>query len=149
MERGEEVMTVNRKVTGRAMSMPGGVGIGVAVSYIITLLGSALMAWLIDNRTMQMEGIGYGVMAMLLLASGIGAFVAKQLVKRRPLLVCTVCSIMYFLALLATTALFFGGKYHGVGVTLALIAGGGMCVAVLGVNKNKSATKSRRKIKTG
>ena len=139
-------MVMNRKVTGRAMSMPAGIAAGVGVSLGITLLGAVLLGWLIDRQTLDIGSIGYGAMVILLTAAALGALIAKALIKHRALVVCLISGAGYYLTLLAITALFFGGQYQGMGVTLGLVLAGAGAAGLLSLKKKKSITKGYRKL---
>ena len=136
-------MTVNRKVTGTAVTMPVGIGIGCAISMALTALGAGLTAKLISMEVLRENAIGYGAMIIVLLASIGGAGIAVNKVKKRMLQVVVLVGILYYGMLLAMTALFFGGQYQGMGVTaLLILAGCGVVVLIAGKEKK---TKSYRK----
>lgn len=130
-------MLANQKVTGRAASIPIGVGIGVLISLLITILGATVVAWLILTGRIAEGNIGYGSIVILLLSSGIGAYTAWKLIKHQRLLVCMVQSAVYYLVLLGCTALFFGGQYQGMGVTALVVLAGCGSVILLGLRREK------------
>ena len=136
-------MTVNRKVTGTAVSMPAGIAIGCVVSLLLTLAGSSLAAKLISDEILKDTAIGYGSMLIVLLASALGAVTAISRVKRRYLQVCLLSGVSYYGLLLCVTALFFGGQYQGMGVTAMLVLAGVGSVVLLGTKEKK--TKNFRK----
>lgn len=125
-------MVSNQKPTGRAVSMPAGLLFGTVVSVGMTLLAVGLIAKLVSSEFMMETQIGYGIMAALLAASFGGAMGASAKIKRQRLLVCALSGLIFFLLLLAITALFFGGQYEAVGVTGVLIFGGSMLAALSG-----------------
>ena len=140
-------MTVNRKVTGTAVSMPMGIGIGCGISMILTILGAGLAAKLISAEVLRENAIGYGAMMIILISSIAGAGIAVNKVKKRMLQVSVLVGMFYYALLLAMTALFFGGKYQGMGVTALLVmAGCGVVVLMAGREKK---TKKYRKGKRG
>lgn len=119
-------------ITGTAMSMPAGLAFGGAVSLGITLLGSALLAWLVHGEKLDPDQIGYGILILLLLGAFLGAEVAFRRIRRQRLLVCAASGVVYFGLLMAMTALFFGGQYSAVGVTALLILAGSCTAALVG-----------------
>lgn len=123
-------MTRNHKVTGRALSMPTSFAIGVCISLCITTLLSALLARLISTERLEWEKVGYGIMAILLIASAAGAKAACLLIKRRKLMSCAVSGMLYWLGLLMIAALFYGGQYSGIGVSGAVILCGSAVVCL-------------------
>jgi hypothetical protein len=141
-------MGMNQKVTGRAMSMPAGIALGIVISLTVTLIGAFLLGWLIDNQTLEVNSIGYGSMVILLSASALGSLAAKSLIKHRLLVVCLISGTGYYLSLLAITALFFGGRYQGMGVTLVMVLAGAGTAGLLSMKKKKSITKGYRKLQT-
>ena len=139
-------MTINRKVTGTAVSMPVGIGLGCVVSIILTIIGSAIAAKFISEEVIMESAIGYAVMIIILLATMAGSGIAVCKVKRRILQVSALAGFSYFLILLAATALFFGGQYQGMWATALLIAGGCGAVALMNSRDRKGmhSRKGRR-----
>lgn len=121
-------------ITGTASSMPAGLAMGGAVSLGITLLGSAVLAWLVHGERMDLDKIGYGILVLLLLGAFLGAEVAFRKIRRQRLLVCAASGVIYFGLLMALTALFFGGQYSAVGVTALLILAGSGTAGLLGLS---------------
>ena len=136
-------MTVNQKVTGTALSMPAGIALGCTAGMVITLAGSLMVAKLISDEILADTAIGYGAMFIVLLASAVGAAISSAKVKRLRLQVCLISGAVYYGSLLATTALFFGGQYQGMGVT-ALLVTAGMGAVILTGGSKKKARKYRK-----
>lgn len=133
-----------KKVTGTALGIPGGVGLGIVVSLLITLAGAALAAWLIASEKIGEGSIGYAAMVILALASASGALVAVLLTKRLRLQVCMLTGGCYFLTLLAMTALFFGGQYQGMGVSAVIILAMCALVAFLPAKNGRGSVKRKK-----
>lgn len=140
-------MVANRKVTGTAMSMPAGLGVGLLVSGAITLIGSMVVAWLVIRETIPETSVGYGTIGILLLSSILGAWAAVKRIKRQRLIVCLLAGLCYYLLLVACTATFFGGQYSGMGVTALVILGGSGAVGLMGLKGE--GTIKRKHIKYG
>ena len=136
-------MHTKKKVTGTAMAIPAGLGIGIAASLAVTLLGAAFIAWLIAGERIGEASTGYGAMAILVLASAVGAFVSSSLIKRLRLQICLLSGVGYFLMLLGMTALFFGGQYQGMGVSGITVLIG--CVAIAFLPGKNSRNGRKRK----
>lgn len=134
-------MKGKRKMTATTASMPGGLAVGGGVSLGVTLLLSAVLAWLVHRETIAMENIGYGILVLLLMASFLGAETAFGRIRRQRLLVCGLSGLIYFALLLSITALFFGGQYSGVGVTALLILAGSGAAALLGLRRGRGGKK--------
>lgn len=138
-------MVANRKVTGTASTMPVGLAIGLAVSLLVTVLGAALSAYFVLTEKIPEEGVGYCAGGILLLSSMLGAFVAEKRTKRKRLIVCVLLGGLYYAALTAATALFFGGQYQGMGVTALLVLAGSGCVGLLAAKKESGGKGVRKK----
>ena len=134
-------MVMNGKVTGTAMAMPAGIALGAGLSMLVTVVGSMLVAWLVSRESMPESAMGYGAMAILLIASALGAWLTAKRVKHRRLLVCALTGGVYYLCLLACTALFFGGQYSGMGVTALVVLAGCLSVGLMGLKGGKAPGK--------
>ncbi len=138
-------MSGQKKVTGKAFSMPLGLLTGSCVSMGITLSASALLAKLIDTEVMEWDNVGYGIMIMILLASFLGAFISYRKIRRQRMLVCGASGAVYLGILLSITAVFFGGQYEAVGVTAALVLAGSLTAGLLDMYAEGKG--KRRKVK--
>lgn len=138
-------MVVNKKVTGKAVPMAAGLGIGLAVSMALTMIGGAVTANLILTEKIGEGAIGYGAILILLLSSAMGAWLAAVLIKSRWMVVCLGAGGSYYLTLLGITALFFGGQYQGMGVTALVILGGCGAVGLLGLRAGNGTRKRTKK----
>ncbi len=125
---------------GRRMPIAGAIGIGVAVSFVVTLIGAAVLATLVGKGTLPEGGIGGGAMVILVICTAAGAVVASLLFPGKRLVVCGLTALGYYLSLLALTALIFGGQYQGMGVTALMILLGAVLTvlpALLGKGRKK------------
>ena len=141
-------MVMNRKPTGRAKSIPGGLAVGGMFSLLITILGSAIIAKLVDSEIMAENSIGYGIMAILLAASWFGAMVSFGQVRRRRVMICLLSGGIYMLILLGITALFFGGQYSGVGETGLMVLCGSALAILPEFRRESRAGKKKIRIPT-
>ena len=114
-----------------------GLLVGVLVSLGIMLLSVGLLAFMISKGSLQESSIGYAVLAILLLSSALGASMAVGITEKKRLFTGIVTTLAYGLCLLACTALFFGGEYQGVGVTLLVLLAGGILPALIGSKEKK------------
>ncbi len=114
-------MAGKHKITGRSMSMPGGIILGVIIALGITVLGAGVLAYLISGQTVGEDAVGYGSIAILLVAAFVGTLTAVMRVKRRRMQVSAITGAGYFLSLLAMNALMFGGQYAGLGTTALVV----------------------------
>ena len=126
------------------MGMPWGIGMGVMIAVVITLLGAILLTWLVTEEKLEMGMLGYGIMAFQFLGGAVGALAAMLAVKHRKLQVCLMTGAGYYLMLLAMNALFFGGQYEGMLTTgLVLLAASGI-TAILGSREGKPGKRKKR-----
>ena len=139
-------MTINRKSTGRASSMAAGLTIGAIASLCVTVIICAIGAHMISKEILPQNQIGYCAIAAMLAATITGAAVASGKIKRQKIMVCMLSGLIYFCTLLALTALLFGGKYQGTGVTLITVGLGSIAAALL-VNREKKPRPTRRRRK--
>ena len=134
-----------KKQGGKAIAMPVGIALGIMVAVVITLLGAILLTSLIAGERMELEALGYGIMAIQFLGGIIGAVTAMLAIKRQKMQVCLITGLGYFLVLLASNALFFGGQYEGALTTgLILLVGCGI-TAMLGSREARGRNRGRRK----
>jgi putative membrane protein (TIGR04086 family) len=138
-------MVANQKPTGRAMTMPGGLAVGVLLSMGILFGCVAALAKLIEMEWLLESSIGYGIMVIHLAATFVGAMVSCDRIKRRRMLVCGLHAVIYYGVLLAITALCFGGQYTGMGVTALLTAGGCFLAVLPGLWRGRGVEKGLRK----
>lgn len=139
-------MLLNRKPTGRAMSIPGGLAVAAGVSVSVTIAACLILTKLVVEEKLPMEHVGYGSMILLLTASFLGAVAAQGKIKHRKMLVCLLSGLVYYGILLGFTALFFGGQYTGIGVTGFLILGGCGTAALVTAGQGTSR-KNRHKVR--
>lgn len=137
---------VTKKKTGRASSMCRGLAFGGCVSLVMTIVGSAALAKMIETEMIQQNSIGYGVMVLLVAASFLGAAVALNKIKRRKVLVCVSSGGIYMGILLCITALFFGGQYSAVGVTAIMVLCGTGLALLTGAPRSGKKRGGRARI---
>ena len=140
VSKGERRMIANRKVTGRASGVPAGLAIGAGTGIIVTVVLSAVMAHLIAKEIIEMNTVGYGSILILLLASVVGGWTAVKKIKKMPMEMALANGAAYFIILVLLTAVVYGGRYQGMGVTF-------LCVGIGSVIAGISAGKCRRKAK--
>ena len=124
-------MHAKKKVTGTAMAMPVGLAVAAIISLTITLIGSAVVSYMVAAEKMGVESIGYAANAILAIAAMVGALSANSFIHKMRLQVCMLSGACYYVMLLAITALFFGGRYQGMLTTAIIIILGCGLVAVI------------------
>ena len=139
-------MITKQRATGRALSIPAGIGLGVLAGVGVTLVGAGFLAWLMAQERLQSEGVGYAIIVVLLVASSLGALVAAGKIKRLRVQMCLLSGAVYYLVLLMITALFFGGKYQGMGVTAMVVLIGCGAASLTSLSNRKSTKTKIRKM---
>lgn len=132
-------MVVNKKVTGKSTAMPMGLTIGVVVSLLLSFAGAMIAANLVVTGTLGQDAIGYCAIVILMVSPAVGAVISALMIKHRWMIVCLSVGGIYYLALLAITALFFGGQYQGMGVTALVVLGTCGAVGLLGLRTGKGS----------
>ena len=113
-------------------------GIGMLISLTVTLIGCAIMSSLILAEKLGEGSVAASTVVIRLLASIVGAWIATMISKQQRLQVALLSGVLYYLALLATTALSFGGQYQGLGISaLIVFAGCGLVILISGKNSEK------------
>ena len=138
-------MAKKRIVNKKEASLPAGIGIGLAVSIVITLLTAGVLAYLISNETLQESAIGAGALIIQLISAAGGGITAYSLIKRQRVLVCGILALCYFLVLLGMTALIFGGQYRGVGSAILAVLGGGILAVLPGIIAGSKTRKGPKR----
>ena len=137
-------MGINWKSKGAASSIPWALAISAIVNIVITLTGGAITAYLLLTERIGENGIRYASMIILLISAIMGAWSAYSCIKKQRLQICMMSAGVYYLLLMAITALFFGGQYQSMGITAVIILVGTVLVAILtGKDSGKIRFKKR------
>ena len=86
-------MTVNRKPTGTTCSIPKGIAIGVLVAILTTLSLIFIIAKFVQLELVRTNSVGYSIIAILILSSGIGTITAIEKIKRQKLMLWLVWNL--------------------------------------------------------
>lgn len=138
-------MTMNTNHTGRATSIPKGLAISGALATTVTIIGSGIIATLINTQMITESNIGYAIMIMLIVTSYLCSLTAWIKIKHRRLLVCISAGCVYFAILMSITAMFFGGQYSSVWETALLV----LCGCLLATMHEKKTKKRKKYRKAG
>ena len=123
---------------GRASTIPAGLAMSAGVSLGLTLLGSAVTAWLILRGSFPPGWAGYCAMVILLLSGAAGAATAVSRIQRLRMQMALAAGGIYYACLLLITGVVFGGQYQGMGVTgLMVLCGSGLVILLGGADKNR------------
>lgn len=136
---------MQRKVTGRASSIPAGLAAGAAVSILMTALVCIIGGWMIGAEMMEQNKIGYCSITALLASAILGSMVAGNKIQRKRLLISLASGGIYYAILVAVTIVFFDGSFQGMGVTLITVMIGVLASVLLQNGRQKARTGGRRK----
>ena len=139
-------MSVKTKRSGKATSIPAGLGMSLGVNVCISAISMGLIAYLLHQEKITWEATGYWIMVTLLISSFVGAKTAINAIKTQYLMIAAMSGLIYWLFLLCITALFFGGNYSSVYETAGLIAAGSICAVLLRLPKSQTITKKETHI---
>ncbi len=128
----------------KSVGMPAGLGLGLLISTVITLAGAAAVSHMVATEKIGEEAVGYGAIVILAVSAAMGAWGAFALIKQLRLQVCMLSGACYYLLLLATTAMFFGGQYQGMGITAIAILAGCALVAFMPTKKGQNWKKVKK-----
>ena len=136
-------MALKRKNTGRAMSLPAGIALGIGISLAVSILGAMVLAWLIVSERAGESAIGYGCVVIIPMASLVGCICAWKFIRHQRLMITGITAAGFYLALLAL-ALLFGGKFEGMGVAAILVLLGGGIALIPALLGNKSGARRHK-----
>lgn len=129
----------------KATSAPITVGVGVLLSFVITVLAAILIAMMIIGERMDQNQIHLGSAATLLLASFVGTFYVVITMGEKRLLFSAVSGGVYFLLLLLVTLLCFEGVYANVWQALIMVIGGSISAGIIKMNSKKTSYRIWKK----
>ncbi|MBE6922880.1 MAG: TIGR04086 family membrane protein [Ruminococcaceae bacterium] len=132
-----------KKATGTAPSLLRAVACGITASCVGAILWAAVLAKLLDGEVIKMETVGYWTMAAHVTAVLAGGLFAAGRAGHRRALVMGITGAGYYICLLLVNALFFGGQFTGMGVTLLLVAAA-VGAGTLTAGKGSAGTRHRR-----
>jgi len=113
---------------------------GVSFAVGITVAGSYLIAYFIGREYLPESWIGYGAMILLILSPFLGCTLCNILDAEKRLLINVLIGMFYYGILIVMTAVFFQGKYEGIGVSgLLVVVGCGLSA----FPKNKGRKRKR------
>ena len=132
-----------KKISGRAPSLGKSITAGVLLGTSWTLACAMVIAKLIDSEVLSMDKVGYASMISVLSAVFIGASLAGKKAGHMVIQAAAISGAAYFGCLILVNALFFGGSYSGLGVTLVLVVAA-TGLAILAAGKRRGSSRRRR-----
>lgn len=118
--------------------------IGIATALIVTIVCTAIFAWLIHSEMIGERSVGYCVIATLLCSSFAGVCVTVKKAKHNNLVVCIISGMGYYAAMFIITALFYNGRFTGIVQTGLLVLAGSFCVFLCGFRGNRKGSGHKK-----
>ena len=134
---------VGRASKGR--SLPQAVALGTGLAMALSLVLTAMAAAAISRQWIPESGAGYAAAIILIAGACGGAWVGGRWAPDHRLPVSLGIAGGYFAVLLLLGALCFGGRFHGIPVTAALILGSAGAMALLGQRQGKGRKRKYKR----
>lgn len=137
--------TSKYKHMGQPMSPIIAVGIGIGVSMIVSLLLSAIAAWLVSGERLPQSAIGGSALPVQLVSTFAGCITAVLISGKMPAIIASACAGGYFAILICINILVLDSSLSGIGKGIFAVLGGAALsvLASLLTHKNKKHKKLR------
>ena len=114
---------------------------GLTVAVLMTALSVAICAKTVAMAVVSENSAGYCAIALTAISALTGVLAAKC--KEKRIYTAAIIGLLYIMVLLSITAVFFGGQYMDVGISLISVAAG--CIlGILLLNNSSARVRSRR-----
>ena len=137
-------MAAKHKSSGRGISVPAGIAVGVAISVAVMLVGALGLACLVMKEIIEIDRIRIFTMGILALSAALGSWIAMRFTNEKRLMVCSLCAAAVYLLLICITVVFFDSMFDKMGAAALMILIGAGVPFLLGMRKKSG--KSRIKI---
>lgn len=124
-------------------SIPAGVGMGLLIAVIASLLSAGAFSALIQNGTVQEDVSGIWAIVTLAISALLGCLLAARSVGQKYAVISAVTAGAFGFILLGCGILFFNEPFHGLGRNLLSVLVGGATASVFSLRKSDK----RRKVK--
>ena len=112
--------------------------LGSGTAYLISVLGSAIVAKLIDGETIPEDSMKYAVMLLTMLSAIAATVLGLRNAENRKVWICMGIAAGYMLLLIASNIILFEGTFAGVLPSALICLGSTMCVFLLNMNHKKN-----------
>ena len=121
---------------------------GIVLTLVVMMISISVMAALMESTKINESAVGYYVVFIHLISilSGVRTVLRKQ--NEHKLYTSLFLGLLYWVMLLAMTALFFGCQYQGISVTIAVVMTGCVIAVIMEncrINVRKSGTSRKRR----
>jgi putative membrane protein (TIGR04086 family) len=138
-------MTTKQKGKTHRANIGTAIGIGAAISMAVTLVMTALTAWLSSIERIERNTYTMIVPIITGFSTAAGCLAATKLRDTKKLMISVSTGATYLLILLSCNALIFEGQYSGIALTLIIIAAVSCVTAFINTSKTKEKMKFRKK----
>jgi len=111
---------------------------GSGAAFILSVLGSFLIAKFIEGETLAEDLMKYAVMVLTMLSATVGAVLGMRNVESKKVVICLGTAAGYMLLLTASNIMLFDGKMAGVLPSALVCVGSAMAVFLLNLNRKKN-----------
>lgn len=119
-------------------SIPVALVAALLVSWAVTLLAAAVIAFLVAGERVGESGLSLMAVGAMVLSAVSGAVTGVRSAPNRQLPVSLACGGSYCLSLLGCNALFFEGQYQGIVPGLLTVMGASAAIGLMGLRKGQN-----------
>lgn len=138
-------MPYKATTAAKSASIPVGLAMGLAASWIITIVMAIGITFLIAGERVGETFLAPAAVVTVLVATFAGALVAAKKADAGRLIVCLASGAIYFLSLLCCNALFFDGAYQGLVPALLTVVGASLVAGLMGLHQKGQKFKARKR----
>ena len=135
-------MSYKKKRSVKSANPVTAIVLGAGCTLVLSIAFCAVITSLVNDGSTSIHSTGIWIYAVHGTCSFLGAMAAAMVADVKRVQVCLLTALVYFLCLLAMTALLFGGQYSGIIMSAMMVMVGGLTAGLLGIR-----TKKERKIK--
>lgn len=137
-------MSNHLKAAKTATSIPVGLALGFGASWAVTLAVTVFLTFLVLGGGTSETMLAPAAVAVVLLASYIGAIVGAKKIGHHRLQICLACGGVYYISLVGCNALFFEGSYQGMVPALLTILGSCLLAGLTGTRRKSGKFKASK-----
>lgn len=121
-----------------------GVILGSVAALILSIILTALAAFLISGEKITQEGMRPTAYGVLFISSALGCLLSGKIAGNKPAVVCTVTAAAYALMLIGCCVFFFDGAFTSLWIKLGLILAAGIVSCIVTARKGRGRKRRSR-----
>lgn len=142
-------MTYQSKTADRSASIPSGLGIGLLLSWVMTVGMGMVIAFLITGERIETTALAPMSVGTMLLAVFAGAMLSAKKIGSQRMVICLCSGGLYYVSLLGCNALFFDGSYRGILPAFLMVIGASLVAGLMGLRQKGTKFKSGKSVYRG